>query len=158
MNNFINARKFVILLSTILLTTCRALAFDIPFITKTYSTISECKIFIPKVLNQDIFVNEVCEALFDTNKKPSPKARDRLLCLRSEINSASTIEQSRKAIFTCLEKYPTKNQNAGLSLSQNYFKTTDEIAREQIINQPRQRPLPSLGMDCMIIGNMINCF
>jgi hypothetical protein len=151
--------KYFRLLVAVLIVACvsSANAFDIPFFPKKYATIEECKRFTPKVTNQDLFVNDVCEALFDESKKPSAKSRDRLLCWRSEINSASTIGQSRNSIFTCFEKYPTKNQSDGLSLAQNYFKTAEELAREQIINQPRQRQLPPLGMNCMIIGNMIDC-
>ena len=35
-------------------------AFDIPFFDKKYETIEECRSFSPKVSNQDIFVNHVC--------------------------------------------------------------------------------------------------
>ena len=134
-----------------------AYAFDIPFLDKKYETIEECKRFTPKVSYQDSFVNDVCNTLFDTTRTISPKLKARLLCLRNEINSATTVNESRNAIFKCYEKFPSTNQNLALSIAQYFFKTQEELAREQITNQQRQRQIRPAGFDCMIIGIMIDC-
>lgn len=131
-------------------------AFDIPFLDKKYETIEECKRFTPKVSYQDSFVNDVCNTLFDT-RTVSPKLKTRLLCLRNEINSATTVNESRNAIFKCYEKFPSTNQNLALSIAQYFFKTQEELAREQITNQQQQRQIRPAGLNCMIIGIMIDC-
>lgn len=154
--NFMKYFRLLIAVSFVTYLSC-AHAFDIPFFSKKYATIEECKKFIPKVTNQDLFVNRVCDNLFDANKKLSDKVKERLLCLRNGINSATSISQSRKVIFDCFEKMPSSNPNNALYIAQLFFKTPDELASEQLIYESKQRQLPPLGMNCIIIGNMIDC-
>lgn len=134
-------------------------SFDIPFVDKSYSTFVECDNFVPKVDNQDIFVFNICRRLFDDSKALSEIGRKRLLCMRRGINSASTISQSRKVIFDCYEKFPHSNQSASLNVAKKYFKTAEEIAYEQLKNNQmqRQRQLPPMGFNCIVIGDMIDC-
>jgi hypothetical protein len=147
-------------IALIFLGSANAFAFDLPFFNKKYETIEKCKQFTPKVTNQDKFVNDICNPLFDTSKPLGPKGKGILLCMRNEINSATSIIQSRNVIFKCYEKFPSNHQNFALSVAQFYFKTDEEIAREQLINQPIQRKTPSQprGMNCLILDDFIHCF
>lgn len=123
-------------------TTISSFAFDFSSIqsllSKDYKSIEECQNISPKVNYQREFVELICSNLFQPNKEPSKPAKSRLLCLRKNIENASTIEASRRVIFDCLEKYPMNDKGIGLRLAQQYFKTHEEFIQEQLQEQARR--------------------
>ncbi len=123
-------------------TNINSFAFDLSalqsFFGKDYKSAEECQNFSPKVNYQKDFVILVCTYLFPVNTELSKTAKGRLLCLRQNIENANTNELSRKVIFDCYERYPSKDKSAGLRLAQHYFKTQEELMQEQMQEQARR--------------------
>jgi hypothetical protein len=95
-----------------------AMSLEIPIFTTQYfgdifkqgfKNKEQCLKFTAKVDGQLQFVDDICNAFYSS--KASEVASKRLLCMRRNIENASTVSNSRLVIFKCFESFHQKKHN-----------------------------------------------